>query len=106
MKLEMLKAKIHRAPVTETRLDYEGSITIDKALCARAGIYEYEKVDVYNVNTGARFTTYALYGRKGQVCVNGAAARLAHKGDKVIIAAYAQLDESEASNHKPPIMLV
>ena len=89
MKREMLKSKIHRATVTQTRLEYEGSITVDQALCRKADLLEFEKVDVYNCNTGARFTTYVIFGKKGDICINGAAARLAAVGDKVIIASYA-----------------
>jgi len=104
MKREMLKSKIHRATVTQTRLDYEGSITVDRDWCRRADLLEFEKVDVYNCNTGARFTTYVLLGDKDEVCVNGAAARLAAPGDKVIIASYAAYDEAELASHAPIVV--
>jgi len=104
MRRELLKSKIHRATVTQTRLDYEGSISLDRALCRRADLLEFEKVDVYNCSTGARFTTYVIFGRQGQVCVNGAAARLAAVGDKVIIASYALFDKEELAGHQPIIV--
>ena len=100
----MLKSKIHRATVTQTRLDYEGSITVDRSLCARADLREFERVEVYNVNTGARFATYVLLGGPGEVCVNGAAARLAAAGDKVIIASYASYEDGELSGHAPLVV--
>jgi aspartate 1-decarboxylase len=104
MKREMLKSKIHRATVTQTRLEYEGSITLGRALCRQADLLEFEKVDVYNCNTGARFTTYVIFGRKDGVCINGAAARLAAIGDKIIIASYASYDEAELAGHVPTIV--
>jgi aspartate 1-decarboxylase len=102
----MLKGKIHRARVTEANINYEGSITIDKKLMEAADILTYEQVDVLNVNSGDRFTTYAIEGEKGEICVNGAAARLAVKGDIVIILAYAHLDESEAHQCTPKLVYV
>ena len=102
----MLKSKIHRARVTEANIDYEGSITIDKRLMEAADILPYEQVDVLNVNSGARFTTYAIEGEKGEICLNGAAARLVVKGDIVIILAYAHLDEAEARNCQPKLVYV
>lgn len=102
----LLKSKIHRARVTRTDLNYNGSITIDKALCKKAGLLENEKVDVYNINTGARFSTYTIYGGKGVIGINGAAARLAQKGDLVIIVSYAQYTEEECKTHKPVILTV
>ena len=108
MLVEMLKSKIHRARVTEKRLDYEGSITIDSILMEGADIAENEKVHVLNLNNGARFETYVIKGRKnsGQICLNGAAARLAEKDDIVIIVSYAQMDASERSGFKPKIVKV
>ena len=100
----LLKSKIHRVEVTRTDLNYNGSITIDRALCKKAGLLEHEKVDVYNVNNGARFTTYVIYGGKGVVGINGAAARLAQPGDLVIIVSYAQYTQKECRSHKPVIM--
>lgn len=106
MILNMLKCKIHRATVTGADLAYEGSISLDPALIAAAGLREFEAVDIYNCNNGARFTTYVIPGQSGQVCLNGAAARLVHRGDLVIIAAYAQLTEVEADTHKPALVFV
>lgn len=104
MKRILLKSKIHRAKVTQTNLNYEGSITIDKMLCKKADILEYEKVEIYNLNTGARFSTYVIYGNKGVIGLNGAAARLAQKGDLIIIASYAEYEEHELKKHKPIII--
>ena len=108
MRLTMLKTKIHRAKVTEADLNYEGSITIDRDLMDRAGILPYEQVDVLNINNGHRFTTYAIEGVRGSgtIGINGAAARLAQKGDKVIICAYGQIKEETARNYKPNILLM
>jgi aspartate 1-decarboxylase len=108
MKRIMFKSKIHRARVTQAELYYEGSITIDTALMARADILEYEKVQVVNVNNGHRFETYALKGEAGSgtICLNGAAARLGHVGDEVIIITYGEYDDSELAGHKPDIILV
>lgn len=104
MILTMLKSKIHRVKVTQTDINYNGSITLDRKLCEKARILENEKVDVYDINNGARFSTYVIYGKKGTVGLNGAAARLARKGDLIIIAAYAQMTEDEARRHKPVIL--
>lgn len=106
MKIEMLKSKIHRATVTGAELDYTGSVSIDPELCAAVGLREFEKVDVLDIDNGARLTTYVILGAPGEVCLNGAAARLVAKGDRVIIVAYAQLDESEAEAFQPKIVLV
>jgi aspartate 1-decarboxylase len=106
MNLTMLKCKIHRATVTGADLDYEGSIGICPALIAASGLLPWEKVDIYNVNTGHRFSTYVIEGRPGEVCLNGAAARLVQKNDLVIIAAYAALSAEEALQHQPRIVLV
>ena len=102
----MLKSKIHRAHVTEANVNYEGSITIDKKLMEAADILPYEQVDVLNVNSGARLTTYVIEGEKSEICVNGAAARLVIKGDIVIILAYAQMDEAEARKCQPKLVYV
>jgi aspartate 1-decarboxylase len=104
----MLKSKIHRARVTDANINYEGSITIDKALLKAADILPYEQVNVLNVNNGARFTTYAIEGEegKGEICLNGAAARLAVKGDIVIIITYTQVAEEELKNYHPVIVHV
>jgi len=102
----MLKSKIHRARVTETNIDYEGSITIDKKLMEEADILPYEQVQVLNINNGARFTTYAINGDCGQICLNGAAARLVAKGDTVIILSYCHVDEHEAHSFTPKLVYV
>ncbi len=102
----MLKSKIHRACVTETNIDYEGSITIDQRLMAEADIIPFEQVQVLNVNNGARFATYAIEGKANEICLNGAAARLAVKGDIVIILSYSHVDESEARNFTPKLVYV
>ena len=106
--LRMLKAKLHRATVTDTDMAYAGSITIDSTLLNAAGIREYEAVLVANVNTGARFETYAIAGKagSGEIKVNGAAARLAAKGDLLIILCFAHLSEEEAAAFKPRVVLL
>ena len=108
MNLTMFKSKIHRATITECDLNYEGSITIDTALMEASGILPYEQVDVLNINNGHRFTTYAIEGERGssEIKVNGAAARLAQKGDLVIICAYAQMAQAEAEIWKPTVVQV
>ncbi len=106
MMIEMLKSKIHRATVTGADLDYTGSVSIDPALCEAVGLREFEKVDVLDIDNGARLTTYVILGDPGEVCLNGAAARLIHKGDRVIIVAYAQLEEAEAETFRPRVVLV
>ena len=106
MQLNMLKAKIHRATVTDADLNYEGSISIDVALIEAAGLRVFERVEIYNCNNGARFATYVIEGKTGQICLNGAAARMAHKGDLVIIAAYGNYDEKEAALHEPKLVFV
>ena len=102
----MLKGKIHRARVTDANIDYEGSITIDTQLMEAADILPYEQVQVLNINNGARFTTYAIEGEKGEICLNGAAARLAVKGDLVIILSYCHVEDDEARNLKPSLVYV
>ena len=104
----MLKSKIHRARVTETNIDYEGSITIDTRLLEAADILPYERVEVLNINNGARFSTYAIEGPagSGEICLNGAAARLAVPNDKVIILTYCQVKEEEVRDHTPILVHV
>ena len=102
----MLKSKIHRASVTDANINYEGSITIDRKLMAAADILPYEQVQVLNVNNGARFETYAIEGEKGEICLNGAAARLAVKGDIVIILTYCHVEDDEARNFIPKLVYV
>jgi aspartate 1-decarboxylase len=108
MKITLLKSKLHRATVTQTELDYVGSITIDQNLMEAAGLLEYEKVLVVDINNGGRFETYCLQGEagSGMVCINGAAARLANKGDKVIIMAFCQLSPNKAKAHRPKILFL
>ncbi len=102
----MLKSKIHRAYITDCNIDYEGSITIDKELMEEADILPYERVEVLNINNGARFDTYAIEGEKGEICINGAAARLALKGDTVIILTYSSIEDDEAGNITPKLVYV
>ena len=103
----MLKSKIHRARVTRLDIDYEGSITIDRTLMQEADIIPYEQVQVLNINNGARFTTYAIEGEEsGAICLNGAAARLAVRGDTIIILAYCHVEDEEAHNFKPRLVHV
>ncbi len=108
MFVNMFKGKIHRATVTEADLNYVGSITIDRALLKAAGILPGEKVQVANVNSGDRFETYVLEGQahSGMICINGAAARLAQPGDKIIIIAYCWLDAEEAKTYRPAVVFV
>ena len=108
MLLTMLKAKLHRATVTQADLDYEGSIAIDRALLDEAGILPHEQVDVLNINSGARFTTYAIEVPRGSRTfgVNGAAARLVQPGDKIIVVAYCQIPAEEARNYAPNVVLL
>jgi len=104
----MLKSKIHRARVADCNIDYEGSITIDTDLLRAADILPYERVEILNVNNGARFRTYAIEGKpgSGDICLNGAAARLASKGDIVIILTYHEVPSEEASHVKPRLVYV
>jgi len=106
--IHMFRSKIHRATITEADLEYEGSITIDEDLMMAAGLYEFEKVHVLNLNTGSRIETYVIKGERGSgtICLNGAAARLGAKGDQVIIIAYCLVPQEEASSFKPRIVLV
>lgn len=108
MLLNMLKSKIHRATVTEANLNYVGSITIDKNLMDKANILEYEKIQVVDINNGSRLETYVIQGKRGSkvICLNGAAARFAEPGDKVILMTYCQLDEDEAIDHKPIVVFL
>src|SRR5512141_375085 len=108
MRRTFLKAKIHRATVTHADLEYEGSVSIDEDLLDAAGIWEYEAIHVWNVTRGTRLQTYAIKGPRGSgvVCINGAAAHLNKPGDTVILAAFAELEESEARTFTPAIVLV
>ncbi len=108
MQIEMLKAKIHRATVTQAELNYVGSITVDSLLLEKSGIREYEKVDVVDIDNGQRLTTYTIAGEAGSgvICLNGAAARNVCVGDKVIIMSYCTLTDEEAQTHRPCVVLV
>jgi len=108
MMVEMCKSKIHRATVTDKNINYEGSITIDESLLKAAKIRVYEKVSVFNLNTGDRFETYAIKGKAGSgiVCLNGASARLGEAGDPVIILSYGMIEDYEAEDFEPNIVLV
>jgi aspartate 1-decarboxylase len=102
----MLKSKIHRATVTGADLNYEGSISIDPKLCEAAHLLPFERVEIYNCTNGQRFATYVIHGGPGEICLNGAAARLVHRGDLVIIAAYADFEQAEAFQYKPQLVMV
>lgn len=108
MQRTMMRAKIHRASVTDADLNYEGSITLDRDLMDAAGLLAHEQVQVVNVNNGARFETYVIEGERGSgtVCLNGAAARLVQRGDKVIVISYAALETSELAGHTPVVVHV
>lgn len=108
MKRIMCKSKIHRATVTDANLDYEGSISIDPELLEAANILPYEKVAVWNVTNGNRFETYAILGRpnSGDMCLNGAAAHLAQKGDLIIVATFAEMEDVEARSYVPDLVFV
>ncbi|MDO8445804.1 MAG: aspartate 1-decarboxylase [Deltaproteobacteria bacterium] len=104
----MLKSKIHRATVTDANLEYEGSVTIDETLMKAADIIPFEQVKIYNISNGNRFETYAIKGERGSgtICLNGAAARKAHRGDLLIIATYVSMDEEELKGFSPKLVLV
>lgn len=108
MQINMLKSKIHRATVVQSELDYVGSITVDEDLMDASGIYEYEKVQIADVNNGSRFETYVIAGERGSgmICLNGAAAHMVSLGDKIIIMSYAQMDPSEIKDNKPKVVFV
>lgn len=104
----MLKSKIHRATVTNANIDYEGSISIDESLMEAAGVLPFEQVHIYNISNGNRFQTYAIKGARnsGEICINGAAAHLAKKGDIIIIATYAGMEAAEAEKNMPLLVYV
>jgi len=108
MEITLLKAKIHRAVVTQADLDYVGSVTIDTRLLRESGILEYEKVQIVDINNGNRFETYTIAGEEGSgiICLNGAAAKCVNVGDKVIIMAYANMTPEEAQTNKPTVLFV
>ena len=108
MEISMLKSKIHRAVITQAELNYVGSVTIDEELMEAAGLYEYERVHIANVNSGSRIETYVIAGERGSgvICLNGAAARSGQKGDHVIIMAYANMAPDEIKTHRPKVVFV
>lgn len=108
MQREFLKSKIHGATITGAELEYMGSFTIDEEIMEKSGIFEYERIHIYNVNSGTRIETYAIKGERGkrEFCLNGAAARHGAKGDKIIIVTYCSLSEEEISKHKPKVLLM
>ena len=108
MRVEMLYSKIHRATVTDANLNYVGSITIDEELMEEANLFVGQKVDIVNINNGERFSTYVIKGKRGNrdICLNGAAARKVHPGDKIIIIAYANMSIEEAKKFKPAVLIV
>ncbi|MBR3645336.1 MAG: aspartate 1-decarboxylase [Lachnospiraceae bacterium] len=108
MNITMLKSKIHRATVVQAELNYVGSITVDRDLMDASGIYEYEYVQIADVDNGNRFETYVIAGERGSgmICLNGAAARQVSVGDKIIIMSYAQMTPEEIENHKPQVVFV
>jgi aspartate 1-decarboxylase len=108
MRVEMLYSKIHRATVTDANLNYVGSITIDEELMEEANLLVGQKVDIVNINNGERFSTYVIKGKRGNrdICLNGAAARKVHPGDKIIIIAYANMSIEEAKTFKPAVLIV
>lgn len=106
MNVTMMKCKIHRATVTHADLNYEGSISICPDLIKKSGLLLHEKVDIYNCNNGARFSTYVIQGKKGEICLNGAAARHVQKGDLTIIVSYCSMDIQRAKAHQPTVVFV
>ncbi|MCK5883700.1 MAG: aspartate 1-decarboxylase [Bacteriovoracaceae bacterium] len=106
MNVEVMRSKLHRATVTGADLNYEGSISICPKLQAAADFHKYEKVEIYNINNGARISTYVIDGNEDEICMNGAAARHAHYGDKVIIVSYGTIDRSELPEHTPIVVLL
>ena len=106
MRRRMMKSKIHRAKVTDANLNYVGSISLDADLMGLADIREWEQVAVLDIDNGARFETYAIEGERGQICLNGAAARLVSPGDKVILITYAEYERDELANYVPRVVHV
>jgi len=108
MNIEMLYSKLHRATVTDANLNYVGSITIDEELLEAANLRIGQKVEILNINNGERFSTYTILGERGKrdICLNGAAARKVHKGDKIIIVAYASYNEKDLETYKPKVVIL
>ena len=108
MTRQLLRAKVHRIAVTECDVEYEGSLTLDRELMDACGMVPYERIDVYDIDNGNRFSTYLIEGRagSGDCCVNGAAARLVEKGDRLILAAYCAVNEDEVREHRPKVVVI
>ncbi len=106
MRRTLLKSKIHRATVTGADINYEGSVSIDREICSKSDLIEFEKVEIYNVTNGNRFSTYVIFGNSKEINLNGAAARLVQTGDTVIIASYSSFDEEEISMHRPTVVIM
>ncbi len=106
MRITLLKSKLHRATVTDADLNYEGSISIDPRLCEASKLQVFERVEIYNIANGERFATYVIHGKPGEICLNGAAARLVHRGDKIIICSYADFEEQESRSFQPTVILL
>ena len=108
MTRQLLRAKIHRIAVTECDVEYEGSLTLDSELMQAADLVPFERIEVYDVTNGSRFATYVIEGEPASrvCCVNGAAARLVEKGDRLILAAYAAIDEGELRDHRPKVVVI
>lgn len=108
MLIEMLQGKLHRGVVTDVRIDYAGSLSVDPDLIAACGLREFQKIQLLNITNGARLETYLINGERGsrQIVVNGAAARLAMKGDRVIVAGYAHYSPDELAGHKPSVVVL
>lgn len=106
MNIHVMKSKLHRATVTGADINYEGSVAICPILREAARMHLFEKVEIYNVNNGERFSTYVIEGKRGEICLNGAAARLAHPGDSVIIVTYGMIPEDEIQKHQPVVVLL
>ncbi len=106
MRRRMMKSKIHRAVVTDANLNYVGSITIDRDLMKAADLLEWEQVAVVDVDNGARFETYAIPGGRGEICLNGAAARLVHPGDRIIVISYGDYEDAELGGFQPRVVHV
>jgi len=106
MNIEMLRVKIHNATVTDSNINYKGSLGIGKILLDKSGFIVNEKIDIYNLTNGNRFTTYVIEDEGTNICINGAAAHLAKAGDKIIIVSYCSVDINEAKSHKPKVLIL
>jgi aspartate 1-decarboxylase len=108
MMLEMLQGKLHRGVITDCRIDYMGSLTVDVELLERIGLREWQKIQLLNISNGSRLETYLIAGERGkrEIIVNGAAARLNQKGDRIIVAGFAFLDQNEVARHRPKVLVL